>query len=194
MILVFAGAPTPAAAKDTGRIEGQVTHIDGDPLAPVTVTVNGTSAAAVTDRQDRFVLKRIPAGTYTLTFTFLDDVATRSDVNVTAGSTTRVDLTVDWDMSLNLTVPVYSASRREEGGGDRAQGGRWAGAKASRVHARRGDQPGRRVRFQPQQPRIQSYVHPAHPRPRRRPRRVDPCLRPPGLDRVLLRPRRHRHS
>ena len=114
MVLVFVWAPTPAVAKDTGRIEGQLTRSDGGPLAHVTVSVNGTSAATVTDPEGHFVLKRIPVGTYTLTFTFLKKVATRSDVSVTAGSTTRVDQTVDWDMSLIETVVVYSASRREE--------------------------------------------------------------------------------
>ncbi len=59
MILFFVWAATPVAAKDTGRIEGQVTHVDGGPLAAVTVSVNGTSAAAVTDRKGQFVLKRI---------------------------------------------------------------------------------------------------------------------------------------
>ena len=55
---------------------------DGDPLPGVRVTLSETSVSTHTDRDGRYWLRKVAAGTYTLTLGWLDETITRSDVSV----------------------------------------------------------------------------------------------------------------
>jgi iron complex outermembrane receptor protein len=107
-------ASVVTAREGSGRIEGHVTRDDGSAIAGVGVAIDGTSAITLTDDKGNFAFKSVRPGTYTLTFTLLDNVVTESDVSVTAGSTTVVHHTVDWEVSFVETVTVHSVSRRRE--------------------------------------------------------------------------------
>ena len=115
-ILVFTVAllivPVGAATKDTGRIEGRVTLEDGRPLPGVRVTINETSVSTHTDGDGRYSL-RVAAGTYSLTLSWRDETATRSNVAVEAGSKTTVDEVVTWEVGHFEKVTV-TVSRRPE--------------------------------------------------------------------------------
>jgi iron complex outermembrane receptor protein len=97
-----------------GHIDGRVTRTDGSPLAGVGVVLEGTSLFALTDGDGRFEFRSVRAGTYSLTFTLLDNSVTRPDVVVTARSSTTIDQVVDWQVAYLETVTVRSVSRRRE--------------------------------------------------------------------------------
>ncbi len=103
-----------ASAQSTGRIVGQVTDADDEGIGGVAVVIAETRSVEITDRDGRYRFDRIPPGTYTLSFTLGDNTGAKSGVQVTAGSTTTADLSVDWDFNYLETVTVFSASRRRE--------------------------------------------------------------------------------
>jgi iron complex outermembrane receptor protein len=112
--LALTTLPVAAVAQETGTIEGTVTLEDGTPVGAVTVVVTGTDLVAVTDPNGVFGIAQVPAGTHSLGFTLGDDFDTLEGVTVTAGSLTRADHSVPWDLSFAETITVYSASRRQE--------------------------------------------------------------------------------
>ncbi len=103
-----------ALAQGSGGITGTVSRESGVGVGGVAVVVNETGAADLTDSNGNFAFSRVAAGTYSLTFTLGDNVATAEGVEVTAGAEARVDQTVDWDISFAETITVTSASRRTE--------------------------------------------------------------------------------
>jgi len=114
MALAFLCTSVTVAREGSGRIEGRVTREDGSAIAGVGVAIDGTSAVTLTDDKGNFAFKSVRPGTYSVTFTLLDNVVTESDVEVKAGATTVVDRTVDWEISFVETVTVRSVSRRRE--------------------------------------------------------------------------------
>jgi len=98
----------------SGRIEGSVTREDGSGIAGVGVTIDGTTDVTLTNAKGEFVFKNVREGTYALSFTLLDNHATRTAVVVDAGGTTSVDQVVDWIVNYVETVTVRSVSRRRE--------------------------------------------------------------------------------
>ena len=103
-----------AAAQETGRIEGRVTRQDETPLPGVSVRIDQLDQTALTGADGRFELSGVPPGTYELSFSLVDNTATRPDVQVAAGGTANADITVDWDVSFAETITVTSVSRRAE--------------------------------------------------------------------------------
>jgi outer membrane receptor for ferrienterochelin and colicins len=103
-----------ALAQDEGRIEGRVTREDGTDLGGVAVRVEPLDEVVLTDPEGGFTFESVPAGTYTVSFSLGDRSVSEPGVQVTAGSTTTVDKTVDWDVSFAETLTVFSASRRAE--------------------------------------------------------------------------------
>jgi iron complex outermembrane receptor protein len=102
-------------AQQTGRIEGRVTREDGSGVGGVTVVINETSAAEITDGNGNYVFVGVPANaTYSISFTLGENVITESGVSVSAGTTTRLDQEVDWEVGFEETLTVVSASRRIE--------------------------------------------------------------------------------
>jgi outer membrane receptor for ferrienterochelin and colicins len=111
MVAVFAA--TAADAQGTGRIDGRVTRTDGSGLGGVTVSVDGTSIATLTDAEGRYALSGVPAGAQRLSFTAAD-FTDGADAEVQAGSTVTVDKALDWNLSFAETITVFSASRQAE--------------------------------------------------------------------------------
>jgi hypothetical protein len=76
----------------TGRIQGTVTAPTGA-VAGARVVLVGTTSAALTDAQGRFVLDRVPVQTYTLRAAFIGfEPADIPDVPVLGGLTTTIDV------------------------------------------------------------------------------------------------------
>ena len=112
--LAAQGAPR----ESPGRIEGLVQRPDGTRVPGVDVVAEreaaGLRASAVTNDEGRFVLPELAPGTWTVTFSLGTDLDTVPPVEVTAGSATEVEKTVDWMHIVAETLTVYSVSRRTE--------------------------------------------------------------------------------
>ncbi len=104
----------PLLAQGNGRIEGRLIRQDGTGIGGVTVVVGSLSQASLTDSDGRFSFAAVPAGSYELSFSAGDSTDTAAGVEVVAGQTTRVDKSVDWDVSFVDTITVFSASRQNE--------------------------------------------------------------------------------
>ncbi len=114
LVVLFLGAGL-AAAQAPGRVEGRVTRAaDGTGLGGVLVRIEEVEAVAVTEPNGSFVLTNVPPGSYTVHFELLDRTDSEAGVEVTSGGTTRLDKSVDWDVSFAETITVTSASRRVE--------------------------------------------------------------------------------
>lgn len=106
---------TPALfAQDFGRIEGSVQREDGSGVGGVAVVIDQLGLVTVTNARGSYVFERVRAGEYTLTFTLGDNSVAEDGVAVVAGSTTKLEKVVDWNVSFLETITVYSASRRTE--------------------------------------------------------------------------------
>ncbi len=111
----IAGLMTQALyAQGDGRIEGRLTRQNGTGIGGVTVVIQATSQATLTDSDGRFSFAGVPAGTYELSFSAGDSTDSAADVVVEAGQTRTVDKQVDWDVSFVDTITVFSASRQNE--------------------------------------------------------------------------------
>ncbi|MCZ6726479.1 MAG: TonB-dependent receptor plug domain-containing protein, partial [Acidobacteria bacterium] len=113
VVLVLA-AWSPVEAQDDGAIQGTVAREDGTSLRGIAVIVNETGNVATSSSDGSFRFGGLPAGTYSLSFTLGSNSKAREGVEVTAGETTQIDVSLDWDVSFLDTITVFSASRREE--------------------------------------------------------------------------------
>jgi len=114
VVVVFGTAILAFPADTHGRIEGRVLGQGDTPLGGVTVVVHETRKSTLTDRSGNYSFSRVPAGTYTLVFSYGDDQVTKSDVVVTGGASTLADFESDWKLTFAESLTVFSASRRQE--------------------------------------------------------------------------------
>ncbi len=103
-----------AMAQGSGSIIGTVSRESGAGIGGVAVVVNELGLAELTDSNGTFAFSGVAEGTYSLTFTLGDNVATEEGIEVTAGQSTEVDKSVDWNIAFAETITVVSASRRTE--------------------------------------------------------------------------------
>jgi TonB-linked SusC/RagA family outer membrane protein len=83
-LLLGLGA-VPLAAQGTGRISGTVTGAGGEPIADATVVVVGTTLAARTGPDGRYILTGVPAGAQQVRASRLGLASSGQTVNVTPG-------------------------------------------------------------------------------------------------------------
>jgi TonB-dependent receptor len=85
----------PLAAQEAGRIMGRVVAAEsGSPLTGARVMVQGTSLAATTDRDGRFMLLRVPAGSQTVALAYIGRAAQSQTVTVAAGQAAVADFSM----------------------------------------------------------------------------------------------------
>lgn len=113
-LLLLLAAVGLAVAQENGRIEGRVTREDGSGMAGVSVRLDQVDQVVITDNQGRFAFVDVAPGSYTLTYSLLDNTDTQEGVEVTAGQIAGVSRVLDWDVSFAETITVTSVSRREE--------------------------------------------------------------------------------
>jgi outer membrane receptor for ferrienterochelin and colicins len=106
-----AGLQFATVALAQGRIEGRVTDQEGAGIGGISV-VSGT-VGTITDARGDYALAVAP-GTHDVTFSSADFVETATAIEVAATGTTRLDRTLDWQLSVSETITVTSASRRVE--------------------------------------------------------------------------------
>jgi iron complex outermembrane receptor protein len=112
--LSIAGAFSLLAAVNAtaGRIEGRLTLPDGHGIPGVTVTVAPAAVSTITGADGQFVLDDVADGEQAVVFTLADFVD--SVTVVVAGTTVRMDRTVDWTVRYTDLITVTGALRRRE--------------------------------------------------------------------------------
>ena len=81
-------------AQNTGQISGKVTDANnGEVLIGANALIEGTALGAAVDVDGNYVIRNIPAGTYTVKFSLVGYAAkTVNTVVVTAGQTAKLDV------------------------------------------------------------------------------------------------------
>jgi len=99
-----------------GKIVGKVTDKKtGETLIGLNVKVTGLTNGASTDVEGRYILAGIPAGKYTLQFTYVGYATkTISDVVVSAGTVTTLDAAMDEPAGNQLQTVVVNVSAKKE--------------------------------------------------------------------------------
>ena len=96
-LLAAWGAPPAAAQQASGRIAGRVvSERTGEGLPTAQVFIPGTSIGTLTDLDGRYVLNRVPPGTYDLAVQLIGyGKKTVTGVQVTAGGTAVLDISLN---------------------------------------------------------------------------------------------------
>lgn len=84
----------PALAQSTGQISGRVTEAEkGDVLIGATAVLMNTSLGAAVDIDGNYLIRNVPAGTYSIRFSLLGyTTKTVNNVAVEAGKTIKIDV------------------------------------------------------------------------------------------------------
>lgn len=89
-----------------GKINGRVTSSSGEAMSFATVFITAPSVNALTDTGGRYTLKRVPAGTHTVTVSFIGYKKTSGQVTVTDGATATLDLVLEEEVTKTNEVIV----------------------------------------------------------------------------------------
>jgi len=109
--LLLVLASLPALAGTTGTLSGHVLDGDGKPVVAATVLVVGTRLGAYTDAEGRYLIMKVPPGTYELKASRLGfNAMTVSGVVVSADNTTKQDFKLG-DTALATQEVVVVAER-----------------------------------------------------------------------------------
>src|SRR5690349_4463040 len=102
---------SPARAQTTAGVRGTVTAAETRrPLYGARVSVEQPARVAVTDERGAYRLRDLPAGSYVVTVSALGRKPSRSTVQLTAGQSATLDVTLEQG-SLLLSSIVTSATR-----------------------------------------------------------------------------------
>lgn len=101
----------PLAAQ-TGRVTGTVSDAEsGEPVANVQITIQGTGIGGVSGQRGTYSIGNVPAGRQTVVFDILGYGTRREPVDVAAGRTTSLDVTLERGFVEMGTISVVGASR-----------------------------------------------------------------------------------
>ncbi|MDF1543831.1 MAG: TonB-dependent receptor [bacterium] len=91
--LALSGLAITSNAAEMGKIAGQIVNAaTGETLIGATITVKGTELGAMTDLDGNYLIKSVPAGTYTLVISSIAYTPVEiTSVIVTAGETNRIN-------------------------------------------------------------------------------------------------------
>ncbi len=82
-----------SAAAQTGAVSGTVVSAQtGEPLSAAQVSIEGTGLGALTQSNGKFLITRVPAGTYRVNIILIGFASTSAQVAVAGGSTAVVDV------------------------------------------------------------------------------------------------------
>lgn len=83
--------PSSLFAQNAGVVKGVIKDQNGEPLIGVAVMAESTASGAVTDIDGKYVLN-LPAGNFTLRFTYIGFVTEKRNVTIKSGGTQEVNL------------------------------------------------------------------------------------------------------
>ena len=107
-------ARTGLAQQATGTIDGRVTDKStGQPLASVQVTITPTTRGGLTDREGRYRIENVPAGSVEIRARFIGYAIGLQTITVTAGQTTTADFVLSAN-PIGLEAVVVTASGAEQ--------------------------------------------------------------------------------
>jgi outer membrane receptor protein involved in Fe transport len=114
IICVIIGAS--AFAQNTGKISGTVSDKkSGETLIGVTVRIKGSTKGIATDVDGKYTLTGLPAGKHIVTFQYVSyDGKEISDVDVTAGQNTILNVVLEEAKGQNLSEVVIQGSFKKE--------------------------------------------------------------------------------
>lgn len=100
----------------TGRISGKVTDSKtGETLIGLTVKIDGTTQGSSTDVEGRYILGNLAPGNYNLIFSYIGfQTKNITEVAVSAGKTTALDVVMEEAASQELMEVVITATARQE--------------------------------------------------------------------------------
>lgn len=103
-------------SQQTGKITGKVTDTKtGESLIGLTVKITGGTAGASTDVEGRYTLGNLTPGKYSLTFSYIGYQSKNiTEIEVLAGKTTNLDVSVEEASSQALDEVVITATIRQE--------------------------------------------------------------------------------
>ncbi|MCI1189999.1 SusC/RagA family TonB-linked outer membrane protein [Hymenobacter sp. DH14] len=106
-----------AIALAGGTVSGRVVDARGEGIPGVTVIVEGTTLGASTNADGTYTIGNVPAGSYTLVYSFVGLNSARVPVTVTEGQTTQLSTTRLSDNTTALSEAVvvgYGTARRQD--------------------------------------------------------------------------------
>lgn len=96
----------------TGSVEGYILTADNQPAADVTVLLQGTNKATITDTNGQFVLKNVKPGNYILEVSMIGLQTQQKAITVKADNSTSVTLILTEDIK-KLTDVIVTAKRSQ---------------------------------------------------------------------------------
>jgi len=100
-------------SQDTGSLSGKVTGDDGSALEGANVIIKGLRIGATTDGKGMYTLENIPAGTQTVSVSYIGYSRAEELVDIVAGKETSLDFDME-EAGLFGDEVIISASRRAE--------------------------------------------------------------------------------
>jgi len=115
LLLCLCGLPCGVWAQSTGILSGRVyAQETGTDLTGVTIILQGTSLGAVSDVDGQYMIREIPAGTYTVIFRCLGfQTQVITDVHIKPGQNTLLKVGLRTSASTRLSEVVVTASFRQ---------------------------------------------------------------------------------
>jgi len=106
MVTLFA---VVVSAQTTGKLSGRIVDNQGEALAGATVIVTGTKLGASTDLEGYYNVLNIPAGTYTVRYTYIGFQAkVVENIRINADQTTKIDVELSDDVVISQEVVVVA--------------------------------------------------------------------------------------
>ncbi|MHB1179342.1 MAG: TonB-dependent receptor, partial [Daejeonella sp.] len=115
-LLLFLLISHAALSQQAGKISGKVSDIKtGETLIGLTVKITGSTSGASTDVDGRYSLGNLTPGKYSLTFSYIGyQTKNITEIEVLAGKTTNLDVTMGEASSQALQEVVVTATIRQE--------------------------------------------------------------------------------
>lgn len=96
-LLMLILVTTMASAQSTGTIRGTITdRSDRGALLGANVMIEGTSRGTATDLEGNYIIRSVPAGTYTLVASYLGYQSERMEITLVAGQELVVNFQLAW--------------------------------------------------------------------------------------------------
>ena len=98
-LIVLSFAAVTASAQTSGKVEGTVSDRDtGQPLPGAQIIVAGTQLGNISDDNGYYFINNVPAGSQTITASFLGYQAESGQYRILAGQTTTADFALSTEV------------------------------------------------------------------------------------------------